>query len=559
MLKLDLASEPEDPIGVLGRERFHIPHLTPLQRYVIANILDEIKGSTELDGDPSLNLIVDDPIVNQDEKAEITERQETYRQLILFPTGFGKSVCFQLPSLLLDGLTIVVYPLLALMNDQKRRLDEANIPCALFRGGLSKEEWHEQETLITSGKATMVVVNPEILSAPKLRRFLKQFRIAHFVVDEAHCISEWGESFRPSYLALGEAVEAISPRILSAFTATAGPHIVQSIEKKLFMDKNYQLVDAEADRPNILYAVVHTLSITRTLRQTLLCCKKPAIIFDRSRPGTRLKAELLKASGFYQTRFYHAGLDRVERCSIEQWFQNSDDAILVSTNAYGMGMDKKNIRTVIHSSLPESAEAYIQEAGRGGRDGKNALAILIDDLAAPYSQYHKANKKDDKEKDIQSIRKACFLPYPTLRSCRREFLLHLLGEQQTPECGKCDNCIEGSHTLKMQLGLDALDIPPEWEFLSKTEGFIDTISFCASHQGVFTPKELIDALGAYGKGKGKYAGCLYGWLKIEREELINSLLLLDILYVPEKGTWKNRILLSKKGKTLSRLARNSLG
>ncbi|OQB95636.1 MAG: ATP-dependent DNA helicase RecQ [Spirochaetes bacterium ADurb.Bin110] len=559
MLKQDFASEPEDPIGVLGRDRFHIPHLTPLQRFVIANILDEARGSAELDKDPNLDLIVDDATMNQDEKTEFPERQETYRQLILFPTGFGKSVCFQLPSLLLSGLTIVVYPLLALMNDQKRRLDEANIPCALFRGGLSKEEWHEQEELITSGKATMVVVNPEILSAPKLRRFLNRFGIAHFVVDEAHCISEWGESFRPSYLALGEAVEAISPRILSAFTATAGPHIVQSIEKKLFMDKNYQLVDAEADRSNILYAVVHTLSMIRTLRQTLLYCKKPAIIFDRSRPGTRLKAELLKASGFNQVRFYHAGLDRPERCNIEQWFQDSDDAILVSTNAYGMGMDKKNIRTVIHSSLPESAEAYIQEAGRGGRDGKNALAILIDDLAARYSLYCRANQKDDRERDMQSIRKACFLPYPALKSCRREFLLHLLGEQQTPECGKCDNCIEGSHTSKMQLDSDASDISPEWEFLSRAEGFIETISFCASHQGVFTSKELIDILGAYGKGKGKYAGCLYGWLKIEREELINSLFMLDILYAPKKGTWKNRILLSQKGKTLSKLARNSLG
>jgi ATP-dependent DNA helicase RecQ len=555
MFKPDLVSESEDPIGILGRDRFHIPHLTPLQRFVIANILDETKGSTVLTRNPSSDPIDDDAVSNLNRENEFQERQETYRQLILFPTGFGKSVCFQLPSLLLDGLTIVVYPLLALMNDQKRRLDEANISCALFRGGLSQEEWNEEEKLVSSGKANMVVANPEILSAPKLRRFLNRFKIAHFVVDEAHCISEWGESFRPSYLALGETVEAISPGILSAFTATAGPHIVHSIEKRLFMDKDYRLVDSEADRSNILYAVVHTLSVTRTLRQTLLCCKKPAIIFDRSRPGTRLKAELLKASGFSQARFYHAGLDRAERCNIEKWFQDSDDAILVSTNAYGMGMDKKNIRTVVHSSLPESAEAYIQEAGRGGRDGKNALAVLIDDLAV---RYYRENLKDKNIQDIQSIRKACFLPYPTLSSCRREFLLHLLGEEKTPECGRCDNCIEGSHTQRTQFNSDASDILPEWKFLSRAEGFIEAISFCDSHHGVFTSQELVDALGPHGKGKGEYAGCLYGWLKIEREELINALFLLNILYAPKKGTRKNRILLSQKGKALSRLARNSL-
>jgi len=298
---------PPDPVVKLARERFKIDHLAPLQRFVIANILD---ADTE-------NLL-------------------PYRQLVLFPTGFGKSVCFQLPSLVLEGLTVVVYPLLALMNDQKRRLDEAGIPCALFRGGLADEEWRAQETAVSSKKARIVIANPEILATSRLRQFLSRFSIAHFVIDEAHCISEWGETFRPTYLALGESAEVLAPHVMSAFTATAGPDIVSSIEERLFRGNAYRLVTSEADRPNIHYAVVQTLSPTRTLRRLLSSCQKPAIIFERSRPGTRMKAEFLRSVGFAATRFYHAGLSRAERNEIESWFQKAENAVLVSTNAYGM-------------------------------------------------------------------------------------------------------------------------------------------------------------------------------------------------------------------------------
>ncbi len=567
----------EDPIETLAQERFHVPRLMPLQRFVIANILDNIEHQEYAPSEGERGPGTDREI------AEKARHSETYNQLVLFPTGFGKSICFQLPALLLEGLTLVVYPLLALMNDQKRRLDEAHIPCALFRGGFSEEEWRAQEALISSGKAKVVVVNPEILCAPRLRTFLGRFKIAHFVIDEAHCISEWGETFRPSYLTLGESARSLSPRILSAFTATAGPSIVESIEKSLFLGKGYRLVTAEADRPNILYGVVHALSPSRALRQLLLSCKKPAIVFDRSRSGTRIKAAYLQSIGFLETRFYHAGLSRQERKDIESWFQESDDAVLVSTNAYGMGMDKKNIRTVIHTSLPDSAEAYIQEAGRGGRDGKNSLAILIDDLArssAGRTQVQQGDGPPHLERPdsggllpgglrpsdlplagetahaVQNLRKGCFFRYPSLQTCRREFLLHLLGEQETPVCGRCDNCLEETRRTKNpEDAEDDSSSLAEWRALSGAEGFLEALFLCNAHQRRWTRPEFVRMLGPHGKGKGAFTGLLFGWTEEEREELVQALIELRVLHIVDRGPWKHRISLGPRGKIFVERAR----
>lgn len=537
----------EDPIQALARERFHVPHLLPLQRFVIANILDNVAQETK--------PIEEKAILRREEGcgdlSGETKNEATFNQLVLFPTGFGKSICFQLPSLLLKGLTVVVYPLLALMNDQKRRFDEAQIPCALFRGKLSEEEWHSQELLISSGKATTVVVNPEILGATKLRRFLCRFTIAHMVIDEAHCISEWGETFRPSYLTLGESARTLSPRILSAFTATAGPQIIASIEEKLFLGNSYELVNAEADRPNILYGVVPSLSPTRCLRRLIVSCKKPAIIFERSRPGTKIKAEYLQSIGFINSRFYHAGLSSPERKATEEWFHSSDDAILVSTNAYGMGMDKKNIRTVIHSSLPDSAEAYIQEAGRGGRDGKDALALLIDDLGS----INRARFGKNSGATAQEQRHAAFALYPSLENCRREFLLHLLGEEETPVCGRCDNCLGKAHECGSPPKEEIPGSSLEWHRLLGAEGFLEALMLCNSHERAWTKEEYIQMLGPYGRGKTKFAGFLFGWTKDERRELFQALTGLGIIQIIVRGPWKNRISLSEKGRIYAACAK----
>jgi len=509
----------EDPIATIARERFHIPRLAPLQRFAIANILEDAESSKVGRG--------------------------TLRQLVLFPTGFGKSICFQLPALLLDGLTVVVYPLLALMNDQKRRLDEASIPCALFRGGLSDAEWKREEESIGSGRATIIIANPEILATPKIARFLSGRKIAHFVIDEAHCIAEWGETFRPSYLALGEIAHALEPSVLSAFTATAGPGIIASIETKLFCGEAYRMVSAEADRTNVLYGAVHTLSPTRTLRTLVGSCKKPAIIFERSRPGVKMKAEALRANGWASVRFYHAGLSREEREKIESWFQAADDAVLVSTNAYGMGMDKKNIRTVIHTSLPDSPEAYIQEAGRGGRDGEPAAAILIHDLGRDT-----ALRSGVEMSEYARSRSARLAPYPALSSCRREFLLGALGEKETPVCGRCDNCIEGESNEEWREVCSGVDSQ-----ILRAEGFLETVTALGAHPRAFDEAGLAEALARKGGRASGGRAMLPGWNGEELRELIEGLVYAGIAAQARRGLWRGSLSLTEKGRLYYRIAR----
>lgn len=489
-----------DPVDRLALERFGIAHLAPLQRFVIANIIEAESFDDER-----------------------SDREESImRQLVLFPTGFGKSVCFQLPALMLKGLTVVLYPLLALMNDQKRRLEEFGVPCALFRGGLSPEEWERQKQALVSGAARIVIANPEILASQKLRALLSRFSISHLVIDEAHCIAEWGETFRPAYRTVGEAADFLSPRIVSAFTATAGPAIVDSIAQNLFHAHPFRLVNSEADRPNLRYMVIHALSPSRALRQLLTLCPRPAIVFERSRPGTRNLAEQLMHGGFPETRFYHAGLSRAERNALEAWFQASNDGVLVSTNAYGMGVDKKNIRTVIHTGLPDSAEAYIQEAGRGGRDGKPALAIFIHGLGMSSES---AGLPDTP----LALRRQRFAPYPLISGCRREFLLAQLGEEATPACGTCDNCalpIE-SYTFSYMLKC--------------AEGFSEALSFFSANRRRLELEESITYLGSAGRGNCLRGGVLAHWTEIEREELVKALLKLGIIKIISKGPWKNAV------------------
>lgn len=529
-------TEPEDPIATIARERFRIPQLAPLQRFAIANIFDDTSATREGCGGGDFPHETD---------------METHRQLVLFPTGFGKSICFQLPALMLEGLTVVVYPLLALMNDQRRRLDEASIPCALFRGGLSDAEWAHEEKAVASGKVPIIIANPEILAAPKLKRFLASRHISHFVIDEAHCIAEWGETFRPSYLALGEIAQSLNPSELSAFTATAGPDVIASIEEKLFLGNAYRMVSTEADRSNVLYGVVHTLSPTRTLRKLALSCKKPAIIFDRSRPGVRMKTEALRAIGYANARFYHAGLSRKEREDIESWFQGAEDALLVSTNAYGMGMDKKNIRTVIHTSLPDSPEAYIQEAGRGGRDGQPAAAILIDTIGRDASFRY-----GEEMSDYQKSRSARLAPYPALTSCRREFLLNALGERETPVCGRCDNCLEESARRE---GRDARHTRVSGdgftEMLFRTEGFMEAVALLGKNPRSFNDDELAKALSGRGCPTARYFGVLPDWTDEELRELAGGLRTIDITATVERGPWKGKIGLTERGRLLYRSIR----
>ena len=274
-----------------------------------------------------------------------------------------------LPACLLEGLTIVAFPLLGLMADQLRRVEEAGMTGILLKGGMSRQEKESAWRDIEEGKVQMLLTGPEMLILPEVRRRLAGVKISHLVLDEAHTIPEWGESFRPACLELGRILPELKAEQITAFTATASPLILEKIKSILFDGLSFNLVRANPDRVNIRYEVRPVLSRMGTLTELIPTVERPALVFCSTRRQTEQCALYLRQRlGDEDIRFYHAGLSKELRSELEDWYFNSDRAVLAASCAYGMGMDKSNIRTVIHYALPSSVEAYLQESGRAGRD-----------------------------------------------------------------------------------------------------------------------------------------------------------------------------------------------
>ena len=494
----------EDPIAVLARERFGLKYLFPYQRLVVANVLDAEPG---LDPDFAESL--------QPAEGKVPENEKELRQIVLLPTGFGKSLCFQLPALLIEGPTIVVYPLLALMSDQKRRLDELGIDSAILKGGQTARERIEALDAIKSKKAKIVITNPETLRNPELSRDLAKLEPGHIAIDEAHCVSEWGESFRPAYLELGETLKILGSKAISAFTATASPPVLEAIGRHLFRSETYRIVSGDADRPNLSYSVEPTLSRMRTLERLLLTTPKPALVFCSSREGTEISAEsLARRLGIAEIRFYHAGLTREEKRRIEEWFYASDSGILVTTCAYGMGVDKKNIRSVIHMDAPGSIEAYLQEAGRAGRDGLASRASLI---IGPDEET-RATKESDASR--RARRNAIVTYARSLEGCRREALLQLLGSPLSGPCSGCDLC-EGKRPVE--------------------EGLAEISAIVKANPRRFNAERMAAFL--MGARQLEPPCCaasasLSGWRKEDVEEAIAATIKKGILRAADTGPWK---------------------
>ena len=332
-----------DPLNALAKRHLGVSYLFPYQRLVIANLL------------------------------------EGRHQIVVLPTGAGKSVCFMFPAVVLEGVTLVVLPLLALLEDLHRRMTAAGLPVAVLRGGQTRDERNAILARVASRDARLVLVTPEAALAERLLAALVAAgTIEHLVVDEAHCISQWGDSFRPTYLRLNELVQALRPRVVSAFTATATPAVLNRVREVLYPDGGVHLVAGNPDRPNIRYAVAPTAGPLHCLAELVATCPRPLIVFARSRRGVEeICWQMRRRLPEVNCRFYHAGLNAAERKRLEAWFLTSDDGALIATSAYGMGVDKPNIRTVVHREMPESVEAYLQETGRAGRDGKPSQAVLV--------------------------------------------------------------------------------------------------------------------------------------------------------------------------------------
>lgn len=405
----------EDFVSEIAREKFGIKYLYPWQRLVIANILEASEYNRH----------------REDFKCDCDDEADSFckgRQIVLLPTGAGKSLCFQIPALILDGISLIVYPLLALMTDQQRRMEESDLRCVIFRGGQSEREREENFLKLKSG-AKIILANPEVLRNEELLIKLRETNIKHIVIDEAHCVSEWGDSFRPAYLELGNVVRKINPPLITAFTATASPSVLERVAQILF-DGEAHIVRSESDRPNVRYFVRYS---SAKKKEALLLAKqeeKPMIIFC----GTRAKAEdmaqeLNVCFGNSTAKYYHAGLEKSEKEEVEKWFYDSKDGILCATCAYGMGVDKKDVKTVAHIDAPPTAEAYIQEAGRGGRDGSVSKAILIWSLedSLNYSAFKSGS------------REAAMREFAETENCRRQVLLDALGAEKAV-CSGCDLC-----------------------------------------------------------------------------------------------------------------------
>ncbi|MGN6383409.1 MAG: DNA helicase RecQ [Dyella sp.] len=367
--------------------------------------------------------------------------------LVLMPTGGGKSLCYQIPAIVRQGTGIVVSPLIALMQDQVDALHEAGVAAAYLNSSLDNEAQREVERQLMAGELDLLYVAPERLLTPRLLGLLERTEVALFAIDEAHCVSQWGHDFRPEYRELAVLHERFAhvPRI--ALTATADPRTREEIVERLALQQARQFVSS-FDRPNIGYRVSLKHNPRTQLMQFLDGHRgESGIVYALSRKKVDETAAWLAEAGF-EALPYHAGLDAAVRAKNQQRFLREDGVVMVATVAFGMGIDKPDVRFVAHLDLPRSMEGYYLETGRAGRDGLPAEAWMIYGLAdvVTMSQMIAQSESADERKRIERQKLESLLAYAEATRCRRELLLGAFGEDFTGPCGHCDNCVSPPKT-----------------------------------------------------------------------------------------------------------------
>ncbi|WNL47213.1 DNA helicase RecQ [Dyella sp. BiH032] len=367
--------------------------------------------------------------------------------LVLMPTGGGKSLCFQIPALLRQGIGIVVSPLIALMQDQVDALREAGVAAAYLNSSLGAEDQREVERQLLAGELNLLYVAPERLLTPRFLSLLERTEVALFAIDEAHCVSQWGHDFRPEYRELVILHQRFPhvPRI--ALTATADPRTREEIVERLALQDARQFVSS-FDRPNIRYRVGLRHNARRQLMDFLEGHRGEAgIVYCLSRKKVDDTAAWLAEAGIVALP-YHAGLNAATRAANQQRFLREDGVVMVATVAFGMGIDKPDVRFVAHLDLPRSMEGYYQETGRAGRDGLPAEAWMIYGLSdvVTMSQMIAQSESADDRKRIERQKLEALLAYAEATDCRRERLLAAFGETYRGPCKNCDNCAEPPKT-----------------------------------------------------------------------------------------------------------------
>ncbi|HLQ75730.1 MAG TPA: ATP-dependent DNA helicase RecQ, partial [Terriglobia bacterium] len=331
---------------------------------------------------------MDTPVALLREKFGFADFRPAQRQVVelvmagrnvlgVMPTGSGKSLCFQLPALALPGLTLVVSPLIALMKDQVDHLEELGIPASVVNSTVPRHIQHDRIEDAISGKLKILYVAPERFQNDEFRAALKRLRVSLFAVDEAHCVSTWGHDFRPDYLRLRKVIAELGHPPVIALTATATPAVREDIVKQLAIEGAVEIISG-FDRSNLYLEVRETSTVAEKVRAIISLCAgaKTGIIYAGTRRNVEDIHRSLRRNGIDAVA-YHAGLSTIERKAVQERFMSREAGIIVATNAFGMGIDRSDVRFVVHADIPDSVEAYYQEIGRAGRDGEPAQCLLL--------------------------------------------------------------------------------------------------------------------------------------------------------------------------------------
>eukprot|EP01012_Entosiphon_sulcatum_P022905 TRINITY_DN27886_c0_g1_i1.p1 TRINITY_DN27886_c0_g1~~TRINITY_DN27886_c0_g1_i1.p1 ORF type:complete len:750 (-),score=166.47 TRINITY_DN27886_c0_g1_i1:188-2392(-) len=468
----------------------------------------------------------------------ILNKQDTF---VIMPTGGGKSLCYQLPAIMSEGTAIVVSPLIALMKNQVdaiRGFSNENGIAHFLNSSLNKSEIATVKRDVLSGKTKLLYVAPETLNKEDNIEFFSEFRISFFAIDEAHCISEWGHDFRPEYRRLRPIIEKLGSVPVMALTATATPKVQQDIQKNLGM-LEAKLFKSSFNRENLYYEVRAKQNVIKEIiKYVKQNTGKSGIIYCLSRKKVEEIAEALKVNGI-KASAYHAGLDAKERAKTQDGFLMEDIHVIVATIAFGMGIDKPDVRYVIHHDIPKSLEGYYQETGRAGRDGGegNCITFYSYDDIIKLEKFMKDKPVNEQEIGKQMLSETA--SFAETSSCRRKFILHYFGEEfNDSKCNEmCDNCRHPKQKFEAQEDLElAIECIAESKEKHKVKDIINILTGTLTATG---KSYKHDSLESWSRGVDHDKDDKF-WNAVLRQAIVNGYLAKDIenyglVKITEKG------------------------